>query len=261
MTTRTLGLARRRPLTQQQWLSTRRYTGGTASLATVVQPLAVLHDQRSKPSCVGQAHGQGIEGIVGRRVSCVDLWEGARIAQKAGRDGAAGTRGEYAIQWLERHGWGDYVDGEDIRPRAEDQDVKVGSSLAGAMRAAQRSGRIARHQTIDMTLPAREITNQVVAALSAPRTYVVLEGGTAPAYQRPPADEVLGTAYRAGDSRGHAERIVGWSASREAFILQGSWGAWTWCHLPDGERAMGCCLVSPAVVARAWAIDVVRVAE
>lgn len=261
MTTRTLGLARRRPITRDRWLLERPYVGRATSLETVMQPLASLHDQRRKPSCVGQAHAQGIEAFVGYRVSAVDLWEGARILQGSAQDAAAGTRGEYAIEWLERHGWGDYVPGEDTRPQSDDRDTKTGGTLAGAMRAAQRSGRILRHQTIDTRRPITEVVRQVVGALAAGGVYVVLEGGTTPAYQQPPPDTVLGTTHRAGDSGGHAERIVGWSAGREAFILQGSWGAWTWCHLPDGERAMGCCLVSPAVVARAWAIDVVRVAE
>ena len=259
MTTRTLGLARRRPLTIERWLGERPFVGRASSLETVMQPLATLHDQQSKPSCVGQAHAQGLESVLGYRVSAVDLWEGARILQGQASDGAVGTRGEYAVEWLERHGWGNYVAGEDERPTAEDLDASVGGSLAEAMRAAHRSGRIARHQTIDPRRPVGDLVRQVVGALGAPNTYVVLEGGTTPAYQRPPADRVLGTAYRAGDSGGHAERIVGWIASREAFVLQGSWGAWTWCHLQGGTVAKGCCLISPSVLTRAWAIDVVRV--
>lgn len=226
-----------------------------------MQPLAVLHDQRGKPSCVGQAHAQGIESVVGARVSAVDLWEGARHLQGMAGESDVGTRGEYAIWWIERHGWGDYVPGEDTRPVSADEDHRVGPSLGAAMTAHGRRGRTVLAQTIDTSQGDDEIARQVVAALRAPGCYVVREGATTAAYQEALPDVVLGPPFFAGGQGGHAERIAWYDGERDAFGVQGSWGGWTWCRRPDGTRALGCCLISRAALGKAWAIDVVRVSQ
>ena len=255
---RATGCARRPRETQDTWLAERRFTGA-ATLHTVVQSRATLHDQHSAPACEGFAHGQGIESVVRYRVGCRNLWEGARILQGDALDPTVGTWGHVVIEWLERHGWTDEEPGEETRPWSLDTDKRIGSSLGSAMKAERRRGRVDFGRTINVRASADRIAEQVVAALSAQNTYVVLEGGLQKAYSNPPADTVLGPEYRAGDGIGHAERIFGYDARRDAFLLQGSWGDWTWCRLPDGAIADGCCLVSREVLANAWDIDVVQV--
>src|SRR5512138_1321022 len=129
------GLLRRSDERHADDLRLRRWQRRAVALPTVVQRLAAVHDQLSRPSCVGQAHASGLEGVTGHRVSAVSLWEGARILQgDAGVDGV-GTRGEYALEWMGRHGWSDYVPGEDARPAPLDVDSRPDDSLAAMMRA------------------------------------------------------------------------------------------------------------------------------
>ena len=257
---RTTGLARRRDVTQSRWLSGGRRFGDSSPLVTVIQPRGVrVHNQYGKPSCVGHAHASGLESVLLEPVSAVGIWEGARHLMGLAGDSDVGTRGEYAIEWLERHGWATYEPGEDERGDREDEDHRVGNTLAAAMRAHNHRGRV-RARTIDTRQADARLAAQVVAALRQPRTYVVREGATTEAYQRGRfGDTVLGPEYFAGHAGGHAERIAGYDAERGAFLVQGSWGDWTGCPLPGGGWALGCVWISRAALGVAWAIDLVRV--
>lgn len=254
------GLARRPKSVHDQWIANRRFLGA-AELATVVQPLATLHDQHNVPACVGYAHGQGIESVVSYRVGCRSLWEGARMLQDNAGEADVGTRGDFAIAWLERHGWADEAPGEEAHPHREDVDYRIGHSLGAAMKAHRRRGRVVLAKTINVYASDDEVARQVVSALRQPDTYVVREGATTAAYQEALPDVVLGPPFFAGGQGGHAERIAWYDAERDAFGVQGSWGAWTWCRRPDGTKALGCCLISRAALGKAWAIDVVRVTQ
>jgi hypothetical protein len=252
------GLAKRPASAHLRLLGDYRYHGSSA-IETVIQQLATLHDQRAKPSCVGQAWGQCVEAAVGTRVSCVDVWEGARTMQGNAGVSEVGTRGEFAWWWLQEHGWTNYLPGEDERPESEDEDYRVGASLADTMQAhQQRRSRVKLVRTISLSQSADAIAVQVVAALKDGMG-VVREGATTLAYQRAPRNFVLGPEFFRGDDGGHAERVAGYSSELDAFLVQGSWGDWTSCLLPDGREAHGCCWISRAVLAEAWAIDVIRV--
>jgi hypothetical protein len=232
----------------------------SGALITTIQPLSRRkHDQRRKPSCEGHGHANGIEGVTQTLVSATDIWEGARIAQGDALDADAGTYGEAVLWWLDRHGWNDYVDDEDSRPRSEDTDRRLGKSIAAALRGERRRGRVARGSHINAYQSVDRVTEQVVAALGTPRCYVTRETPTTLDYQYPPANRVLDPSYFAGESGGHCERVVGYDAQRGAFIIAGSWGDWTWCTMPDGSRADGFCLVSPEALCCSWALDVVRI--
>lgn len=257
---RATGCARRSEDTTRHFLEARRYTAPISrEVASILQLLAVLHNQCSKPSCEGQGHGQGIESIVGgARVSCVRLWEDAKRLQGDARNPEEGTLGEYVIEAMQRMGWQDYEEGEDERDESLDSDGRIADTLEDALDGWSRRKRVVIHKTLDLWgYPIETVRAQLVEALRTPDTYLTLEGGCTERYFDPPANTVLGTEYRAGDSNGHCERIVGYDAKRDAAIIQGSWGSWTWCTGPDGHRLEGCSLVSMDVLRKAWAVDVV----
>lgn len=242
-----------------EWLRTRLFGGRASSVGSVIRALSRLHNQHSKPSCVGQAHSSGIEPIVGYDVSSVNLWEPGRILQGDGKDAEAGTRSEYVIRWMEEHGWCNYESGEDTRATKFDTDSRIGKTLAEAIRAHSRRDRVVRVKTIDPRQSEEELVRQIVAALLEPDCYIPWGGGCTERYFDPPDDVVLGPEYRSGDDNGHCELIFGWNQARGAFANKGSWGDWTWCTLPSGERAIGCNYLAPSVLRKAREIDVVRV--
>lgn len=259
MITRATGCARRSLKTEEHFLSTRRFTPKAASKVSILQTPAVLHDQCVKGSCEGQAHSQGIESITGQRVSAVRLWENAKRLQGDAYDPLVGTLGEYVIEGIARNGWEDYQPGEDDRDLDFDMDGVIDDTLEGALKSRSRKGRAIRHQSLDLRESVDEVRAALIAALQTPRTYLVLEAGSTDAYQNPPANTVLGLRYRSGNSGGHAERILGYTAVWDAIILQGSWGPFTWCAGPGGETLVGCTLVSLDVIRAAWAVDVCQV--
>lgn len=254
------GLAKRPKAKQLELLGSSRYVGTSDANGTVIQPLADMHDQLRKPSCVGHAWAQVIESVIGARISAVDIWEGARSLQGHAGISELGTRGDFAWLWLTRHGWTDWVPGEDSRPERSDEDWRVGANLADAMLAhKKRRNRVSLVQTINTWQPTDWFVSQVVAALHEPNTGLVRETPTTDEYMSAPTDKVLGKQYFAGDSGWHAERVAGYSAERDAFLIVGSWGDWTRCSLPDGSTALGCCWVSPEALKQSQAIDVIRV--
>lgn len=254
---RPTGLERRREQTTREWMATRAFTAAEPP-ATIVRTLSRMHNQGSKPSCVGHGNASGIESVVGYPVSSVRLWEAGRYLQGDGRDASHGTRTEYVAEWMERHGWCDYTDGEDKRATSLDTDGRIADTVASNIRANSRKGRVSV-STISPAQSTDKIVAQVVAALKMPSCYVAWGGGCQDGYFDPPADTVLGPEFRSGNDHGHCELIFGWDHERQAFLNKGSWGAWTHCTLPGGSRADGCCLLDPEVLRRAWEIDVVLV--
>jgi hypothetical protein len=114
-----------------------------------------------------------------------------------------------------------------------------------------------------------QIQNAVIDALARTSStdkfsYVVSFGtGVLAPYEEPPPDTVLDETYLSPHSdAGHEQGILGYFADRDAFLIQGSWGKWTWCNViinNKKKRLDGCCLVSRAVVSHAWAVDVLQV--
>lgn len=245
------GLLPRRPETRDRLRAEARRECGTVR-GTVVQPIPFIRDQRGKPSCVGQAVAACVDAVMGKPpwASAVDIWVDARRRQGNLEGILDGTRSEFAIESLIRRGWSSYVTGEDRRTSDKDDELP---GLLRELQATDRRMLQLRHRCL-----FGDRSQQVIAALHAGHG-VILSGGSRPAYHRPPKNTVLGLDYRSGASGGHCERIAGYDADRDAFLVQGSWGTlWTWCEVA-GKRYEGCCLVSRGVIEEAWDVDVLEV--
>lgn len=254
--TRPTGLLPRRPETRRLYAAERAYGDTPQNLATVVQRVSGIRDQRAKPSCVGQALAACVDALDPRahgvRCSAVDLWVDARRRQGDLEGVHDGTRAEYAIESLIHRGWSPRADGEDTRPEADDARL---TSLSAELSAYDHRLTGARHYAITGNRVA-----QTIAALRA-GLGVVVGTGTRPSYGSPPRDVVLGLEYLGGDDDGHEQRIVGWSENRRAFVAQNSWGAgWGGCVV-DGVTYPGCALVSPEVIGAAWDVDAIEVSR
>ncbi len=259
MILRSRGLARRTRDEHDHFLKLGRLWRAAAEPVSVFRPRAVLHDQLGKPSCLPQSYAQGIEPITGKRVSAVRWHEGARTLQGMANIADVGTRSAFVLGWADRHGWADYTPGEDARAEPFDTDGLVYDSIGEAMAASRRAHRLLLHQVIDTTASVDAIRRQIVAALNEPDTFVPLEGGTRGDFDHLEPNAIETGKNRGGDDHGHAELACGYDAKRDALLVKGSWGNWTWCTLPDGTIAQGCYWFALPAVRGLWAADAIRV--
>lgn len=246
------GLLPRRAETRAQYDAERRLNVRAIRRETIVQPIAWIRDQRSKPSCVGQAFAAGVDSVLGEPpwASAVDLWRDARRRQANLEGIHDGTRAEYVIASLMKRGWSPYKAGEDRRPSEDDDNPK--GSLADEMFAHDTRQVGAVHYAI-----TRDRVAATIQALKA--GYVVAGGwGLSEGFYKPKGDTVLGAENFMGQN-GHEMRIAGYLEDRRAFLLQNSWGIyWTWCAIGTDVKA-GCCLISEEALEAAWDIDAIEV--
>ena len=243
-------------------LQARRRMGATAS---IMQPLAYLMDQAQKGSCVGKSYQGRLNALLGVDPSGVGLWTLGRALEGNLEDPNQGTTPGAVISVLLNHGYGPREPGEDTRDVSLDVQLPTLDDELAAFDDQLPKAFI--HYTCAGT--DEQVQNAVIDALSrtsAPGkfSYAVSFGtGVLAPYEDPPPATVLDETYLSGDAQdGHAQGIIGYAAARKAFVVQGSWGKWTWCNvLINGvkKRLDGCCLVSPAVIAHAWAVDVLQV--
>ena len=221
---------------------------------TVLQPRAYLMDQMQKPSCVGKSYQGRLNALLGVDPSGVGIWTLAREFEGTLDDPSEGTTPAAAIAVLLKNGWTPRHPNEDSRPIS--QDIVIPSIDDELAAFDNQIPRIYDHFTCTGT-PA-QIKASVIDALTL--GYAVSFGtGVRDPFEEPPPDTVLDDTYLSSDSdAGHEQGIFGYIAELDAFAVQGSWGAWTWCII-NGERAEGCFLVTPHVVCDAYAVDVLRV--
>lgn len=248
------GLQRRPDDVRDQLFSSSRYVGvsidGAASIRTLQRVLRI-HDQRNKPSCVGQSHAAGIEAILGMPVSAIDIWTDARRRQGNLVNPLVGTRSEFAILSIMQRGISPYIQGEDDRPIEEDLHI---SGLNAELAAYDRRQVNAVHYCI----PPGDLDS--LASALEQGMVVTLESGCKQAYFTAPFNTVLGPDYRSGNTDGHSERIYGRIPERKAWAVQGSWGdgfgGW---RDTDGVTHHGCVLVSDEVIEAAWNLDAIEI--
>jgi hypothetical protein len=230
--------------------------GSTLSRETVVQPIAWVRDQLSKPSCCGQAFAAGVDalGLSGPPwASAVDLWRDARRRQRNLENVLAGTRAEYVIESLIRRGWSPYKPSEDSRPMSDDDNAQ--GSLLDELKAHDTRQLGAVHYAI--------VSDRVDRTIDALRRGAVVCGGWGlrePFYTTKPG-QVVSERNMNAMSNGHEMRIFAYDADREAFALQNSWGRF-WCSAEiNGIWYPGCCLISEEALEAAWDIDVIELVD
>ncbi len=242
----------------------RMLTAPGAAHNTVMQPLAYLMDQRAKGSCVGKSYQGRLNALLGVDPSGVGLWTLGRAFDGNLGDPNVGTTPASVIKALLENGWTPRHEGEDDRPATQDTQLpSLDDELAGY---DERLNNAFEHFVCVGT--DDQIVSAVIDALSRTSptgfTHAVSFGtGVLAPYEDPPPDTVLDETYLSGDAdAGHEQGVLGYYATRDAFVVQGSWGNWTYCNVViDGHtvRCDGCCLVSRSVIAHAWAVDVLRV--
>lgn len=259
MNARATGYQRSRELTRDWWNESRRYGGVARKLETVIQPIVSIRDQKSRPSCAGQAFAAIVDaanvGTDQPPASAIDLWVDARRRQGDLLDPSQGVASEFAIASLFYRGWSPAVPGEDDRDAK--LDVEAPDLLAELTAYDHR-----QVGAVHFTIPRGNRKAAIVDALH--KGYGVMVGGGCEApFFNPPAREVLGTAYFGGGAKdGHAMRIAGYDAGRDAFLDQNSWGeGWSEAELSDGRIIPGCCLLSPAVLEAVWDVEVIAIVQ
>lgn len=232
--------------------------------ASIMQPLAYMMDQKRKGSCVGKSYQGRLNALLGVDPSGVGLWTVGRAFDGNLADPNEGTTPASVIKALLENGWGPRHAAEDDRPQSEDMQLPTLDDELQAYDGILNNA--FEHFTIVGN--DAQIQSGTFDALSrtAPGGYVYAVSfgtGVLPPYEEPPPDTVLDETYLSGDSdAGHEQGLVGYFADRNAFLVQGSWGSWTYCNVVvNGKtvRCDGCCLVSPSVIAHAYAVDVLRV--
>jgi hypothetical protein len=256
---------RRRAAAQQNFSDWHR--GGTrlVQAASIMQPVSYLMDQAQKPSCVGKSYQGRLNALLGVDPSGVGLWTLARAIEGNLSDPMQGTTPQAAINVLLNHGWGPSHPADDMRPVSEDLQLPTIDDELSAF--DNQLPKAVAHYVCTGT--DAQIENAVIDALARTasagkfRNVVSFGTGVLPPFEEPPPDTVLDETYLSADAPdGHEQGIVGYLADRDAFVVQGSWGKWTWCNAiinNKKKRLDGCCLVSRSVVTRAWAVDVLQV--
>lgn len=252
------GLLPRSTSTRREYALSRPFLGAPVEKVSVYQKVPFVRDQRSKPSCVGQALAACIDGVLGLRqrvpASAVDIWVDARRRQGDLEGALEGTRAEYAIESLLKRGWSNYEPGEDSRPVLE--DMKMPSLAKELFADDHRQSPYVKHFSI-----ASDRVNAVLQALQQ-NFGVVMGTGTRAKFFDPPSDTVLRLDYLSGDSGGHEQRIFCYDEKRRAFGVQGSYGSsFGGFRGSNGVWYPGCVLVDEDVIEAAWDIDVLEIVK
>ena len=266
--TRTTGLRKRSEETRHRFAAERSYGGTLMPLATCLQPVAFVHDQKLKSSCVGQAWTGRIESLTGRgRASAVELWTDARRRQGDLLNADTGTDSHQAIESLILRGLSASAPGEDDRSPAEDREL---AALAQELAADDtRIPAATEHRVI----PNNRVAAVVDALLRGKA--VCTGGGVLAAYSYLQPNQVADETQLGGDE-GHEQGVAGYidahddrfpAAWRHCFVWANSWGDWSGIVLPcdvtrtDGTVARagtlleGCALVKASVIDQQWDVD------
>ncbi len=240
---------------------------GLSTSDTIIQPVARLQDQGSRPSCVGNAFAACVDARRGGApwASAVSIWREARRRQDEIENILDGTRLEYAVAGLADRGWDPYVDGEET----DDVEAGLGAPDAGDDLADElfahdkRAIGMIRYRISES---GTELFDAVDAALENDLGVVFGTGVKDPYfdYSGDPdmRDLILGSGYLGGSENGHAQRVIGTATlggATKVYYVQNSWGAWGGCHGPSGIWMPGCCIVSPVVLLDAWDVHVIQV--
>jgi hypothetical protein len=230
------------------------YRGLAAVVETVTQPVARLRNQRSTPSCVGQACAGAIHALTGFDGSAINLWTDARRRQGDLDRADYGTTAEAAIESLIQRGLDPYEDGEESRP---DEDYTQQPDLMDELEADDnRISPVAERFIVTGTTARQRLA--IVDALKAGRAVLWATGVEDPFFGVA-FDTILDSSYIGADYNGHEMRIAAYDATSDLFLVQNSWGeGWCGCSWL-GERREGCCLVRAVdAIEGAWDLMVLE---
>lgn len=272
---RTTGLRKRSEETRRRFAAERSYSGALLSVATVFQPLFITHNQKLKPSCVGQAWTGRIEAHLKRRLSGDDLWTDARRRQGDLNNPDVGTDSEHAIASLVNRGVSDYVPGEDDRPTSEDVKPPTLSQEEDADDHRLDAAAAKNHQVIDA--PRRAALSDALQRGKA----VCTGGGVTNNYSSLQTNQVADETMLDPNADGHEEGVLAYIAPedsrfpkewRDCAIYQNSWDEdWGGVILPcditctdgtfyaAGTLLAGCALVPMSLVDKQWDMDTLDV--
>jgi hypothetical protein len=224
------------------------YRGLAAVVETVVQPVARIRNQRSTPSCVGQACAGAIHALTGFDGSGINLWTDARRRQGDLDRSDYGTTAEAAIESLIRRGLDPYESGEESR--SADEYTRQPDLMDEMEADDNRISPVAERFIVTGTVARQRLA--IVDALKAGRAVLWATGVKDPFFGVA-FDAVMDASYIGADYNGHEMRIVGYDATSDLFLVQNSWGiSWGGCML-QGEMLEGCCLVrAVAAIECAW---------
>jgi hypothetical protein len=232
------------------------------SLPANVLPITALNNQRSDPSCVGQAGAANAWALapwLRFRPSGKDLWLDSQRFWMANAD-VDPTTGSFpycAFLALIKHGLSPYRDHEDGAPLSvagwsggahkKDSWSDVSKAYDNRVRGTARRYRIASD--------GRERSLEVKAAIDA-RFGILVCAGLRPPFGSYRSDEstgelVLGTDAIGGNANLHAMRLAGyrWVGDELQGLLVNSWGPdWGGARGPKGEWYHGCCWVAEEVL-------------
>lgn len=284
-TVRATGLERFPTADRAELCAARPYHVSSGERRDVLQPIWTIHDQGGLGSCVGHALAAGIESLdpalwraiamvhtlrtltLSTRsplVSAVQIWTDARRRQGDLARPDRGTWFETAVESVIRRGWSRYVPREDETPLI---DLAQIPDLRSEMEAADHQvDSRAEHHAIE-----GDRLGGVIDALD--RGLVVgMGGGRKDPFFYLGKDEIATTYHVGGDRNGHEERIVGYFATPNLLLVQGSWGTGAFgCTIPNdvtisdgsilrrGTFIPGCYLMHPECLEDMWAIDCVKI--
>jgi len=228
----------RQPHSPQQLANLREkhaYVGAAIVAETIVQPIARIRNQRSTPSCVGQACAGAIHALIGFDGSAINLWIDARRRQGDIDNPDDGTTAETAIESLIGRGLDPYEDGEESRSAA---DYSQMPALAAELAADDhRISPVAERYIVTGTVAKQRLA--IIEALKAGHAVLWATGVKDPFFGLT-FDAVADSNFIGADFNGHEMRIVGYDATSDEFLIQNSWDKdWCGCNF-QGETYAGC---------------------
>jgi hypothetical protein len=211
------------------------YRGLATVVETVVQPVARIRNQRSTPSCVGQACAAAVHALTGFDGSAINLWTDARRRQGDLDRADYGTTAEMAIESLIHRGLEPYEDGEESRPA---EDYTRQPDLADELEADDnRISPVAERFIATGTFARQRLS--IVEALKFGRAVLWATGVKDPFFSIG-FDVVADLNYFGLDYNGHEMRVVGYDALTDELLIQNSWGEdWGGCSF-QGMWYPGC---------------------
>jgi hypothetical protein len=225
---------------------TKKYLGVAEELTDVLQ-LIYPRVQRSTPSCVGQAAGACVQGILCIDASGIQIWKGARRRDGNLYDASVGTWVTSAIAEMTQRGIADRIPGEET----DEAHFTDAPDLKDELQAHDRRlPKLLDHHVTDG--PWEVQRDQIVHALHDERGVIWTTGVTERLMDHP-ANVLVDPSEVGVDYNGHAMRIAGYVRGGDLFIVQNWWGT-DWAGVVAlGRQLPGCCLVpAQALIEQAW---------
>lgn len=248
----------REPIKRGRMMELKRdysYPFAAEVVTSCMQPIGRLRDQRSTPSCVGQAVAAAVEGLTGFDGSAISLWTDARRREGSLFDPEAGTNPDAAIDSLIARGLDPYEPGEESRRPGE---YVVMPDLDDELEAEDRkwSASIQRFLINGATTAKQRL--EIVAALQT-KTHGVLWGvGLRDPFFGLNENDVADERHIGATYNGHEMRIFIYDADTDRFGVQNSWSDFAGLTF-QGRRYPGCFWVkAEAAIALAWDTMIVQ---